>query len=628
VSVSATRWFATAVEKRSLLVSGTIRYSISGLDCDAHEFEVTLRVPPPVAGGLRLCLPAWIPGSYMIRDFARNITSITASDEQGPVGLNKLDKQTWEVAECVGELLVEYRVYAFDLSVRSAYLDRTRAFLNGSSVFLSLPDRPATAWVLEVPVPNHQACADWRLATTLPVSEVDERGFGIYAGTGYDHLIDCPIEMGVHQRAEFSVDGVPHGFVVTDGGRFDMARLCRDLMPVCAEHAALFGKLPVDRYLFLTLGTADGYGGLEHRDSTSLICKRADLPPPGMAKVEKGYRQLLGLCSHEYFHLWNVKRIRPQRLAEADLSCEVHTELLWAFEGITSYYDELGLARAGVLSVEDYLDLLATTVTRVLRTPGRARQSIAASSFEAWTKFYQQDANAANAIVSYYTKGALVALGLDVVLRERSDDGVSLDDLMRLLWQRYGETGVGVPEDGIAQSTAELLGESLEGFFAAYVYGTEELPLELWFGKLGVGFRARPSGGVEDQGGYRVEPPADDPPPSLGVRLEDQPEGLRLTQVLAGGAAQFAGLSVGDLLVAVDGERASAKNIFDLLRRMQGAATEVHFFRRDRLMASMLDARPGPADTCDLWLLPDAGLDPLVRARRAAWLQSNRVLVA
>ena len=213
-------------------------------------------------------------------------------------------------------------------------------------------------------------------------------------------------------------------------------------------------------------------------------------------------------------------------------------------------------------------------------------------------------------------------------MRERSAGGVSLDDLMRLLWQRYGQTAVGVPERGIEQLAAELLGESLEGFFAAYVYGTEELPLELWFGKLGVGFRARPSGGVEDQGGYRVEPPADDPPPSLGVRLEDQPEGLRLTQVLAGGAAQLAGLSVGDLLVAVDGERASVKNIFDLLRRMQGAATEVHFFRRDRLMASMLDARPGPADTCDLWLLPDAELDPRVCARRAAWLKSNRVLVA
>jgi len=609
-------------------VSGTIRYSISGLDCDAHEFAITVRVPPPVAHGQRLRLPAWIPGSYMIRDFARNITSIHASDEQGPVGLHKLDKQTWETDECVGELLIEYRVYAFDLSVRSAYLDRTRAFLNGSSVFLSLPDRLATPWVLEVPVPDHAACADWRLATTLPVSEVDGRGFGIYAGTGYEHLIDCPIEMGAYQRADFAVNGVPHEIVVTDGGRFDMARLCRDLMPVCAEHAALFGKLPVDRYLFLTLGTTDGYGGLEHRDSTSLICRRADLPAPGMAKVEKGYRQLLGLCSHEYFHLWNVKRIRPQRLAEADLSCEVNTELLWAFEGITSYYDELALARAGVLSVEDYLDLLATTVSRVLRTPGRARQSIAASSFDAWTKFYKQDANAANAIVSYYTKGALVALGLDVVLRERSDGGVSLDDLMRLLWQRYGETGVGVPERHVERIAAELLGESLEGFFAAYVYGTEELPLAVWFGKLGVGFRARPSGGAEEQGGYRVEAPADDPPPSLGARLEDQPEGLRLTQVLAGGAAQVAGLSVGDLLVAVDGERANAKNISDLIRRLEGTATEVHFFRRDRLMVSMLESRPGPPDTCDLWLLPDAELDPQVRERRAAWLKSNRVLVA
>lgn len=277
------------------------------------------------------------------------------------------------------------------------------------------------------------------------------------------------------------------------------------MAPICAEHAGMFGRLPVDRYLFLTLATADGYGGLEHSDSTSLICKRTDLPARQMIKPDKAYRQFLGLCSHEYFHLWNVKRIRPARLAAADLGSECYTELLWAFEGITSYYDDLALVRSGVLSAEEYLDTLANTVTRVLRTPGRLRQSVAESSFDAWIKFYKQDENAPNAVVSYYVKGALVALGLDVTLRERSADSLSLDDLMRRLWERYGRTGIGVPERGIEVEAGELLGASLEAFFQQYVYGKEELPLTEWFGKLGIGYRVRGANNAEDVGATNLQ---------------------------------------------------------------------------------------------------------------------------
>jgi predicted metalloprotease with PDZ domain len=605
------------------VTADAINYALSDLDFDAHEFVVTLRVPAPVAPGQRLSLPAWIPGSYMIRDFARNITSLTASDERGPLRLDQLDKQTWAIADCVGDLRVDYRVYAFDLSVRSAYLDRTRAFLNGTSVFLSLPGREASPWLLEVPAPNGEHCAEWRLATTLPALRVDERGFGLYAASGYERLIDSPVEMGPFQRGGFVVDGVSHELVVSDGGRFDMVRICNDLELICAQHVAMFEELPLDRYLFLVLATADGYGGLEHRDSTSLICKRTDLPVPAEPSADKGYRQFLGLCSHEYFHLWNVKRIRPERFVEADLSREVHTELLWAFEGITSYYDDLVLTRSGVICEEDYLEVLANTVTRVLRTPGRSRQSVAASSFDAWTKFYKQDPNAANAIVSYYTKGALVALGLDVTLRERSDERIGLDDLMRLLWQRHGKTGIGVPERGIESLAAELLGESLQDFFAAFVYGTDELPLGDWFDRLGIGFRARAARQAEDQGGYREQPPTDAAPLSLGARFEEVAGGLRLTQVTAAGAAEAAGLAVGDVLLALDGERLVAKNLADLLRRLQGMPAELHFFRRDRLLVTPLEARPAPADTCDLWLLPEAALDPRVRQRRADWLGAN-----
>ena len=609
-------------------MTGAISYELMGLDARAHEFIVRMRVPGPVREGQRLQLPAWIPGSYMIRDYARNITALAARDSAGPVEIEKLDKQTWRVPVCRGDLVVDYRVYAFDLSVRGAYLDGTRAYFNGVCLFLSVPGRLGEAWELSLPRPEDPVMANWCVATTLAAQSVDDQGFGVYAGTGYDTLIDCPVEMGVFERGQFAVDGRAHGFAVTDGGRFDMRRICRDMTAICSEHAAMFGELPVARYLFLTLATGDGYGGLEHGDSTSLICKRSDLPVAGLAKPDKGYRQFLALCSHEYFHLWNVKRIRPERFAGADLSREVHTELLWAFEGITSYYDELALVRSGVLSTENYLDLFASTVSRVLRTPGRARQSVAESSFDAWTKFYKQDENAPNAIVSYYAKGALVAFGLDITLREGSGGSVSLDDLMRRLWQRYGRTGDGVPERAIEREAADLLGRSLDGFFSAYVYGTVELPLGDWFGSLGIGYRARAAVGPEDLGGYRVDSPAEQPPPALHARFEVQPAGLRLTHVIAGGAAHAAGLAAGDLLVAVDGERVTATNIGDLLKRMAGSPAQVHYFRRDRLAACHVETRPPPADTCELWLLQGDALPAQAEARRAAWLRSNRVMTA
>ncbi len=605
-----------------------IRYELVHLDLLAHEFCVRMRVSGPLHGPQLLQLPAWIPGSYMIRDFARNITEIAAIDDNRPVALRKLDKQTWQVPASSGDLIVDYRVYAFDLSVRTAYLDGTRAYFNGPCLFLSLHSGRDAGWELQLPRPVEPGTKDWRVATTLPAEAVDEQGFGLYAGIGYDSLIDSPVEMGVFEEGEFAVLGRPHRFAVSDGGRFDMPRICRDIGAVCSEHAAMFGVLPVQGYLFLVLATGDGYGGLEHADSTSLICKRSDLPAPGSGKPDKGYRQFLGLCSHEYFHLWNVKRIRPGSIADSDLSKEAYTELLWAFEGITSYYDELALVRSGVLSTEDYLDLFANTVSRVLRSPGRARQSVAESSFDAWTKFYKQDENAPNAIVSYYAKGALVSLGLDVALREASGDRLSLDDLMRRLWERYGATGIAVPERAIEREVAGLLGTPFERFFDDYVYGTTELPLDDWFARLGIGYRVRAALNTEDLGGHKLEAPSEEPPPALSARFEAQPAGLRLTHVIAGGAAHAAGLAAGDLLVAVDGERVTAANLGDLLRRVAGASAPIHFFRRDRLMTGHLPSCPAPADTCDVWLLPDGDLPAEVVARRAAWLRSNRVLLA
>lgn len=605
-------------------MSDPVRYEIVEFDLDAHEFVIELVIPPTRRSSVTVSLPAWLPGSYMIRDFARHVTEIAAVDQEGPVALQKLDKQTWLIEPCHGEVVLLYRVYAYDLSVRGAYLDWTRAYFNGACVFLRVEEHVDAPWQVSLQHPVADVAEEWEVATTLPVLDVDDAGFGLYAGDGYADLIDHPVEIGEFRRGRFQVGDVAHYFAVTDGGQFDMDRLLADMQQVCAEHAAMFGSLPVERYLFLTLATADGYGGLEHADSTSLICKRSDLPAAGLGRPDKGYRQFLALCSHEYFHLWNVKRISPAVFQAGDLASEVYTELLWAFEGITSYYDELALARAGVLRPEEYLDMLAASVTRVLRSPGRQRQSIAASSFDAWSKFYKQDENGPNAIVSYYTKGTLVALGLDLLLREASGDTINLDDLMRRLWLRFGAEGRGVPERFIEREAEVLLGKSVDDFFHAYVYGTHELPLSTWFGKLGIGYRERPGSSPDDLGGYQPLPPSTAAMPALGARYELQPAGVRITQVLSGSAAQRAGLAPGDLLVAMDGERVTQASLADLLRRAVGDEVEIHYFHRDRLTVSMLPLVPAAADTCDLWLLPSHQIDAVVSMRRTAWLRSAR----
>ena len=611
----------------------SLRYEITDYAADVHEFRVRLRIPsaPPDRDAIDLTLPAWIPGSYMIRDFARNVVAIAARDDTGPLTIAKRDKQTWRVAPGSGEIVIDYRVYAFEVSVRAAYLDATRAYFNGTSLFLRVSGFEHADWELDVPRPAFAEGPAWHLATDMHTAAVDNDGFGVYAGHGYDSLIDSPVEISAHEASHFYVAGVPHRFVVSDGGRFDIERLVGDVGRICAEHVAMFGELPLDRYLFMTLATTDGYGGLEHAYSTSLICKRSDLPRHGPKRApDPGYRRLLGLCSHEYFHLWNVKRIRPAALAVSDLAAEAHTELLWAFEGITSYYDDLALARSGVITTEAYLSLLAEQVSRLLRNPGRLAQSIAASSFDAWTKFYKQDENAVNAIVSYYTKGACVALGLDIVIRQATADRHTLDDLMRLLWTRHGKSGLGLPERGIESLVEELTGASQAEFFARFVYGTEELPWVDWFSALGIGYRARASRDDQDLGGCRPDADPNDPPvtPTLGARFRGGPEGLTLTQVTVGGAAQRCGLAANDIVVAIDGERATAERLDDILARAEPPDVNVHYFRRDRLRQARLPLLPRAADACELWLLPDDALDPLVLARRCDWLASRLADVA
>lgn len=604
-----------------------IQYRVFPANPQAHLFEVELTIQTPEPQGQVLSLPAWIPGSYMIRDFAKNIVEIQANDGQGAVELVRLDKQTWRLEPAEGPVTLVYRVYAWDLSVRSAHLDQTHGYFNGASLFLRVHRQEQTVHEMALVEPKSEVMGRWRVATGMPAQQVDKWGFGTYRADNYDALIDYPVEMADFQALDFAVAGVPHRMVVTGKVRFDQERLARDLTRICAQHIRMFHgdqAPPVSDYLFQTYAVGNGYGGLEHRNSTSLMCSKDELPQTRHAEVTDGYRRFMGLCSHEYFHLWNVKRIQPAAVAESDLAAEAYTEQLWAFEGITSYYDDLGLCRAGVIEATSYLELLAQNITRVMRGSGRKKQSLAESSFYAWSKFYQQDENAPNAIVSYYAKGTLLALGLDMEIRRLSGDRKTLDDLMRLLWLRHGKTTRPVPERGVERLAEELVGRSLQEFFDRYLYGTEDLPLAEWFRYMGIGFALRPAANAKDQGGAVRKTTEETPPRSIGARWKQSGDFVELVTLSDQGAAMAAGLSAGDRIIAIDGIQASADKLDELIASVPAdTKVPVHAFRRDELMVFDLTPRAAASDTCDLWLLAQEELDPATLRRRQVWLNDK-----
>lgn len=563
-----------------------ILYRLAPHDPAGHRYRITLTVQAPLPDGQRLSLPAWIPGSYLIRDFSRQIESLTAHAGSRRVPVDKIDNHTWQAAPCDGPLRVEYTVYAWDLSVRGAHLDETHGFFNGTSVFLRVHGQDHLPCLVDLAPPR--GIDGWKVYTSLPEARghtgaARRHGFGLYLAPDYDALIDHPVEMGTPQVASFTAHGAEHELVFTGvAPNLDLARITDDVRRICETQIAFFeprGKRAPfldssDRYVFMTMVTGDGYGGLEHRASTALMTARKDLPVLGQQGQGEGYRGFLGLVSHEYFHTWNVKRIKPQAFVPYDLAQPDLTRLLWVFEGFTSYYDDLLLLRSNVITQNDYLRLLAKTITSVTRTPGRHKQSVAESSFDAWTRYYKQDENSPNALVSYYTKGALVALGLDLLIRQESAGAHSLDDVMRLLWQRYGRDfyrgkAQGLAEDGLPALIKEATGVDARRFIARHAYGTADVPLAELLAAQGVKLQWKASVNI----------------PSLDVRTRKQGDSLVLATVLEGGAGHRGGLSAGDVLVAIDGLKVEGASGVEVLlgQYRVGDRVDVHVFRRDEL---------------------------------------------
>ncbi|HSV36976.1 MAG TPA: peptidase M61 [Ramlibacter sp.] len=511
----------------------SVHYRVEAADLHAHLFHVTLTIAQPAAQQ-RISLPAWIPGSYLVREFARHLQRLTARQDSRTVATQQLDKCNWLI-ECVpsSPLVLSYEVYAFDNSVRTAWLDTQRGFFNGTSLCLKVHEQENAVHSLELVAVA--AKANWEVATGLAPHRIGKRGFGTYLAADYDELVDCPVEMGEFWSGEFKAGGVPHRLVVAGASEsLDHARLLADVHKICETEIRFWHdrkRPPHKSYLFMLNVVDDGYGGLEHRNSTALIASRRDLPRQGDARLTDGYITLLGLISHEYFHTWNVKHLRPAEFTHYDYAGENYTQLLWFFEGFTSYYDDLLLRRAGLIDEATYLKLLNKTINQVMQTPGREVQAVAQASFDAWVKYYRQDENTANATVSYYTKGALVALCFDLTLR--AEGHTTLDEVMRALWLRC-KAGP-MTEADFAAVLKDLGGRAFTREIAAWVHGTRELPLEEV---------------LQPQGVAVLEEPAQ-LQQRLGLRVTET-SGIVIKTVLRGGAAEQAGFAANDEWVGIE----------------------------------------------------------------------------
>jgi predicted metalloprotease with PDZ domain len=572
-----------------------MHYRLSLPEPASHLFQIeaTLSRPGAVA---ELCFPVWTPGSYLVREFARHVEGLRAEDGTGqPLPVTRLDKHRFSIASGgAPSVIVHYRLFANELTVRTCHLDGTHGYLNGAAAFPYASGRLAEPCELEVVPPE-----GWEVSTALP------GGPRRFTARDYDELADSPVEIGRHKLHRFQAAGKAHELALWGRGHVDEERLTDDTRRIVETFARLFGALPYDRYLFIVHLADARRGGLEHARSTTLDVARTAFFP------REAYEETLALIAHEFFHLWNVKRLRPAALTPYDYGREQYTRLLWWFEGVTSYYDGISLVRAGLTEPASYLSALGRTLTTLARTPGAAKMSLEEASFLAWVKLYRPDENTPNSAVSYYLKGELVALALDLALRRA---GGSLDVLVRTLHARQPASGL--PEDGVERAVAAVLGEGpARSFFDRHVRGVE--PLELGLEPLGLRVGRRAAAGFDDKGGTPAPEGGGPPAGYLGATLAPGAK-LQIQGVREWSPAWTAGLQAGDEIVAEDGFRVDRGALWDRLCQLgPGGKLALTVFRRDELTPVELVLAPAPLDT--MWIEPDPAAPASARAAFEAW---------
>jgi len=568
--------------------AGVIRYTVSFPAAAAHYVDVDAWFPAD--GDLELMMPVWTPGSYLVREYSKNVEGLIARTADGPLAVTRTRKNRWRIAAgAARQVDVHYRVYAAELGVRTSFVDPDFALLTGAATFVTALGGLDRAHEVQVELP-----AGWkRIATALPAHP--DGAAGHFLAADYDTLIDSPLLIGNPEIHDIDVTPPHQLAVVGGGGVFDGAGVAAELAAVVRATIAVWGQVPYDHYWFLVLLADGGGGGLEHKASTVLHTGR------WATRRRDDRRGFLSLCAHELFHAWNGKRLRPAALGPFDYENEVYTDDLWVVEGLTAYYDDLILARAGVLSQAGFLERLSGQIAALQDTPGRLVQPLAQASRDAWIGFYRPDENTANSEVNYYTKGALVGFLLDAEIRRRSGGKRSLDDALRLAYQRHaGARGYDSAE--LRAALADTAGAPLDDLLAAAVDGTAELDYAAALDWFGLRFAAPPPAGKEPAG-------------FLGARVD----GSQVAEVRRDTPAAQAGLSAGDELLAIDDLRLPAGGLAQRLERYRpGDTVELLVARRGQLRRLPVVLGQPPAPRWKLEPRPDAG--PAQRARRDAWL--------
>ena len=576
---------------------------------EARRAEVELQVESRGAEALDVRLPVWTPGSYLVREHQRHVDGLRAEGDGRELQVEKVDKQTWRVRTSGARAIrIGYRLHCFELTVRTNHVDGTHAFLNPSATAAFVVGRESETCSVRL-----QLARGWRAWVALPFED------GVYVAQDYDELADSPFECGPeasHAVHTFTARGVRHELVVWGRGDFDGHRVIPDLVKIIDAESGIFGGLPYpDGYLFILHLNDKSRGGLEHRRCCALIV-------PRFSFVQKTpYEDFLLLVAHEFFHLWNVKRVRPSAFTPYDWTRENHTRLLWAMEGLTSTYEVVALLRAGIVTPQRFLEIWAERITQLLRTPGRLRTSLSQASFDAWIKHYRPDESTPNTTVSYYLKGSIVGFLLDLELRRRSGGAKSLDDLVRSLFEKHGRPP-GLPEDGVEKVAIELVADrSMHEWFQRAIHSTQELQLEEALAGVGLKAVLAPAAVADDKGGAE-EDPDDAPEPDarnrswLGATLREKGGVLETVSVADGSPAQSAGLAAGDEIVAVDGFRADLKQ--RLARAQPGQTVRLALFRMDELVEAPVQLAAAPRDT--VTFIPDPRATPEQLAARQKWL--------
>lgn len=550
---------ATAIRPANLSnTAPAIHYQVAMPQPESHLFEVELRVENWQNAVLDLKMPVWTPGSYLVREYSKHLQNFSSTSSDGEsLNWQKLSKNHWQLQTAGrSEITVRYRIFANELTVRTNHLDSTHGYFNGAALFFFIPGLEQQPIRVKIVPPR----PDWRVTTPLP--QVSEEANTFYA-TDFDTLVDSPFEIGIHQLYDFEILGKPHQLAIWGEGNADAQRIIPDIQKIVQIEAQMFEGLPYDRYVFLLHLASQGAGGLEHKNCCTLNYSRLGF------RAKDKYNQFMELVAHEFFHLWNVKRIRPKALEVFDYENENYTPSLWFSEGTTSYYDLLIPLRAGIYDTKTFLANLGKELTRFLTTPGRLVQPVSESSFDAWIKLYRPDANSGNSQISYYVKGELISLLLDLLIRARHENKRSLDDVMRQMWQQFGKQEIGFTPEQLQQIIESVAGDDLSDFFKRYVDGTEELPFDEYLEPFGL----------------RLEPEIEeDLPPYLGITAKSQ-NGREIIQFVEySSPAQLAGIDANDELLAINGIRVSAEQLSDRLKDYQpGNAIAVSIFHQDQL---------------------------------------------